>query len=1202
MTIKYIFLQKLFILFTFGAILQVVHGQEISHYNPIFFPSPNASSLGEFGKIPVSLFTGTADISIPLYNITQGTLNVPVSIRYHGSGIRVDEQPSCVGLGWSIQAGGAITRVVNGLPDEANIDYLQPGGSTKFNNGIGYLYTHSLLADNNWYDYSNDSIYPTATYDKEPDEFNFNFNGINGSFYLDHNGNWVVKSDLAIKVLFDSAQDCRKYFTYLNNKMFYRFKLMTPDGTTYVFGGDMAAIEFTWPQSNIVLNSMKTATSWNLTKIIDSDGNEINFKYIRGNLIPQMSFAETFISANGRDGYWWWLFGWHFWGQSCTDNRIYAKYTCMLMEPSYLESIKTKNQTVMFYSNTANDLQVKDSLLYVDTKAIKFSNIDLNNKFPKNYNIYPYAYDSTAISPNPQFNFGFDTAFKKRKKLTDIVVYPNDKSLKIPDNTNTGSRVYDFSNSFKIINFHYDEQHGKRIMLKGITLSSPDGLQTENYTFNYNDFSYIKLPGYASGQTDHWGYYNGKHSDTIPNYYQTREPATDINYLLEGTLSKITYPTGGYTEFEYEAHNYSSWFNRIPFGITQNSPYGVYLVNICDTNKVIPCSGLRIKRIKSYSSATSNPIVHTYYYQKNFSTDSAISSGYLYRKPIYWMDATLGCNNTRHVFTGGLSLFNINSLMPLSVDGSHIGYSDVIDEELGKGYTHYKFTMPKKIDPKNPKNEDYQDRPPVSFVGNSYLKPLNELSLERGKVLLKEVFDNNKVLVSSVQYKYSNDTNRFTNCVRSRNLESISTCGGSSLPLGTARYIYTYPFFVTEEKETNYVNGIPSQVVTKDYTYNNTKLIKKIDQTQSDGSLLTTEYKYPADYSSPYSYYTPIKLLIDKNIVNAEVEKISSITRGTNKYIIGVEFKKYGLFYNIVKPQTIYSLNSATPILFGNYNSWDLSSINSGSISLHTTYNNNVSPQSTSLVLNTNSCIIFNTSTVDYNFSDVHGVMSLKIDTLPTFQSTTGITSGSISIPQFSFTVPRNYSFKLSCTGSDQGYGGGWYCGYTTYSLNNDISVNSLLHPDATLNYDNIGNVIEFQKTNNLKTSYLWGYNKTLPVVKVEGKAYADIPQALKDAVTGYTFSYNTDYNSINKDMNWLKTQLSTLLVDKSCFVTFYTYSPLLGITSMTDPSGVTIYYEYDSFGRLHNIKDDDGHILKSYEYNYDINYNPINHDGIPYQ
>mgnify|MGYP001176797299 FL=1 len=51
--------------------------------------------------------------------------------------------------------------------------------------------------------------------------------------------------------------------------------------------------------------------------------------------------------------------------------------------------------------------------------------------------------------------------------------------------------------------------------------------------------------------------------------------------------------------------------------------------------------------------------------------------------------------------------------------------------------------------------------------------------------------------------------------------------------------------------------------------------------------------------------------------------------------------------------------------------------------------------------------------------------------------------------------------------------------------------------------------------------------------------------------------------------------------------LTTYTYKPLVGITSKTDPRGITEYYEYDSFGRLSAVKDFSGHIIKTYCYNY---------------
>ncbi len=51
--------------------------------------------------------------------------------------------------------------------------------------------------------------------------------------------------------------------------------------------------------------------------------------------------------------------------------------------------------------------------------------------------------------------------------------------------------------------------------------------------------------------------------------------------------------------------------------------------------------------------------------------------------------------------------------------------------------------------------------------------------------------------------------------------------------------------------------------------------------------------------------------------------------------------------------------------------------------------------------------------------------------------------------------------------------------------------------------------------------------------------------------------------------------------------ITTYEYEPMVGMTSVTNPQGVTVYYEYDSFDRLNAVKDHDKNKVNSYYYNY---------------
>lgn len=130
----------LFLLFVFLYWGNDIQGQTQEIVLKNYTPSPEAYSLMEYSEIPVSLYTGVPDISIPIYTIRVGNYSLPISLRYHASGIKVGQEASRIGLGWSIHAGGAISRSVRGWDDLKGIGRKRIRFRTKIPNIFGIRY------------------------------------------------------------------------------------------------------------------------------------------------------------------------------------------------------------------------------------------------------------------------------------------------------------------------------------------------------------------------------------------------------------------------------------------------------------------------------------------------------------------------------------------------------------------------------------------------------------------------------------------------------------------------------------------------------------------------------------------------------------------------------------------------------------------------------------------------------------------------------------------------------------------------------------------------------------------------------------------------------------------------------------------------------------------------------------------------------
>ena len=138
-------------------------------------------------------------------------------------------------------------------------------------------------------------------------------------------------------------------------------------------------------------------------------------------------------------------------------------------------------------------------------------------------------------------------------------------------------------------------------------------------------------------------------------------------------------------------------------------------------------------------------------------------------------------------------------------------------------------------------------------------------------------------------------------------------------------------------------------------------------------------------------------------------------------------------------------------------------------------------------------------------------------------------------------------------------------------------------------NYDDNNTLREYTSRGEDKVAVVWGYNKTQPVLKVEGMGYNSISSTIKTYLQNDNNlpSEWDDYQAVKTKVDMIISHLSTLFNNTSCQATLYTYAPAVGVTSVTLPNKTTTYYEYDSEGRLIKVLNDDGALVEYYDYHY---------------
>ena len=430
-------------------------------------PSPTAATLGRFGDVPVSLNTGVPDISIPLFTAKGRTIEVPIVLKYHSAGVRVEEIGGWAGIGWTLEAGGAITRSVRGIADDA------PGGY--YNTGTVFY------QGGNWPNPPTNVLTEllNGTIDGDPDQFFFSFGGRSGQFVMGPTG-----------------MATREYRSIPYQKLdiaptggFAGWVIIAEDGTKYRFEAPEATTDLSFPsQGGIIPGQFGEihTSSWQLTRIVAPGGDSVKFNYTPYTVTHRPGLTREkfdFVVASPTN-------------PSCVPGQFDHTLEHQI-QVQRLSSIETAAHTITF-------------------------SVDPTLR-------------SDATSPQG--------ALQEPRLDLITVSTPSGTVLR------TFKLDHDYSTT--------------RLTLKQVTERDASGVPLPPHTFTYDP---LPLPPRTSFAADHWGFYNGKGNTTsVPAAISTTgialsgaDRSPDPAFARAGILTKVTYPTGGSSEFIYEGNSYGA--------------------------------------------------------------------------------------------------------------------------------------------------------------------------------------------------------------------------------------------------------------------------------------------------------------------------------------------------------------------------------------------------------------------------------------------------------------------------------------------------------------------------------------------------------------------------------------------------------------------------------------------------------------------
>ena len=1102
-------MQRIFFIFLFLPVIAFAQNSRIIDIIP---PSPEASSLAKFTEIPVSYYTGLPQIAIPLYKVDLDGLEIPISLSYHARGIAVEEVASHVGIGWTLNAGGAIVRQTRELPDDSSYGYLQDDFYfTFFEDPAIRLGVYNRGLGN------------TKMVDIQPDRFSFNFLGYSGKFYFDQHTKKIVQeeySDIKIEPIFENKSNYYKLLGWI---------ITTPDGYKFYFGLPKDHLQVDRIARSIdecinyrftINNNTKiesepdnTFNSWQLIDIVSPTGNEVNLNY---RMECPIFYRKSFDWIEDDENH---------------DNVCVSYISKVNTKQYQLSSINFEGGTVNFissYPTEREDLEYSFSLETIEV-------VNNYNKIIKSFHFeYDYSNDTDTKSVNPTLR-------------------------------------------------NLDPKAAKRLFLNSITEKAGD-VSLPPYQFEYYDKD--DLPNRFSTSQDYWGYFNGKDNGYFMNFYNAQETSDDKTVDIEkaktGLISRVIYPTGGYVDYAFEANQ------AVP------PPY----FNLLDFNKVNPTIEKNFGFMKNPKDYVSSEL----YESEEFIIENKISA-YINQSFNSW---TTGDNrNTAQIITSeGSVVMNL-----------YEGVHDLLANTLVPGAYKIRARTHGFDDPENIENNNFS----VTLKWTEEVENQTQITYSGGNRIRKIVLnDTNKGTISkSYEYRYNGNSSGLIYAIP--NLEFIrETVGGSEhsgirpgSPLSYAQGNHVGYSHVTE-----YINGETEEQGGKvEYQYTCMEDV---------GKFWIFPYAIPDDNES----FRGKPLQVDYYKWDASNEIYKLIKRNNFKYkLFGDREQHPGSprppFINKDEP-SLLQINEVNDkqkfcipiVVFISdsvkdnpelewHNSYKIQYIRGGTMQL------------------------IEKQTIDYSGNEItNATEAFKYDNIYHYQikeksltnsnnktSTTKYYYPSdyldnyygydFPIPNDDLIVPhdiRTYVDNKLVSGQQTKYN---YAGqpveiYQFESEENDIpqrlDKRYTFNSKSKIQYTTTGKIKQVDKTSGETNGIYWGYNNQYSVIVAKNGSYSDIEAALLSYMNAHGVSIEDLLSQVkdiasNSEQQALWSTFCKYIRNhenlKNSQITFYTYRPLVGMTSQKDPNGITTYYEYDDFGRLNIIRDNNGDIINKYDYNY---------------